>query len=90
LAGNETGANQTITSADLNLVPGIAGQNTAAANAEMQGSANLWNFGLNAAKLGVGGAGNAAGGAGTYSNFGNALSPAGWNSFRPMKSLTGA
>lgn len=61
LAGNEIGANQTITGADLNLTPQIAGQNTAAANAQMAGSGNLWNFGLNAAKLAAGVGGGAAG-----------------------------
>jgi hypothetical protein len=68
LAGNETGANQTITGADLNLVPQIAGQNTAAANAQMAGSGNLWNLGLNAAKLAAGvagGFGGVGGGGGT-------------------------
>lgn len=39
-----------------NTTNGIAGQNTQAANAEMQGSANLWGAGLNLAKLGVGAA----------------------------------
>lgn len=34
---------------------GVANQNTQAANAEMAGSGNLWNLGLNLAKLGVGG-----------------------------------
>lgn len=42
----------------VNLTTGIANginsQETQAANAAMQGSANLWNFGLNAAKLGTG------------------------------------
>jgi hypothetical protein len=33
---------------------GIANQNTQAANAQMQGSGNLWNLGINAAKLAVG------------------------------------
>jgi hypothetical protein len=64
LAGNETGANQAITGADLSLVPQIAGQNTAAADAQMKGNANLWNFGLNAAKVATGQAGSLAGGAG--------------------------
>lgn len=42
----------------VNLTTGIAtginNQNTQAANAEMAGSGNLWNFGLNLAKLGTG------------------------------------
>lgn len=33
---------------------GLNSQTTQAANAEMQGSSNLWNMGLNLAKLGVG------------------------------------
>lgn len=36
---------------------GQAGTNTAGANAEMAGSGNLWNFGLNLAKLGTQAAG---------------------------------
>jgi hypothetical protein len=47
------------------LATGVAtGQNqqdTQAANAEMQGSSNLWNLGLNLAKLGTGFLGGAAG-----------------------------
>jgi hypothetical protein len=35
---------------------GVANQNTQAANAEMQGSGNLWGLGLNLAKLGIGAA----------------------------------
>ena len=38
-----------------NTTNGITGQNTQAANAQMQGSGNLWGLGLNLAKL-VGGA----------------------------------
>ena len=37
-----------------NTTAGITGQNTQAANAEMQGSGNLWGLGLNLAKMGVG------------------------------------
>jgi hypothetical protein len=56
-----------------NTTNSITGQNTQAANAEMQGSGNLWNFGLNAAKaiasggtslLGGGGGGMTLGGSG--------------------------
>jgi hypothetical protein len=83
LAGNETGANQLITQADLNIVPQIAGQNTAAAGAQMGGNANLWNFGLQAAKLAAGAAGGASGGGGSFS-------PAMWNSSLPAGSFTGA
>ena len=39
-----------------NTANGIANQNTQAANAEMQGSGNLWNLGLNLAKMGIGAA----------------------------------
>ena len=39
-----------------NTTNGINSQNTQAANAEMQGSSNLWGLGLNLAKLGVGAA----------------------------------
>lgn len=37
-----------------NTANGIADQNTQSANAQMAGSGNIWNLGLNAAKLGVG------------------------------------
>lgn len=40
---------------------GVTGQNTQAANAEMQGSANLWNLGQNLLKLGVGAYGSYGG-----------------------------
>ena len=36
------------------MTNGINSQNTQAANAEMAGSGNLMNFGLNLAKLGTG------------------------------------
>lgn len=62
LAGNETNANGLITSSDLNIAPQIASQNTQAANAQMAGSQNLWNLGLNAAKIATGQAGSSAGG----------------------------
>lgn len=41
---------------------GIAGANTATANAELGGSANLWNLGLGLAQLGTGAAGRFLGG----------------------------
>lgn len=69
LAGNETGANQTITGADLNLVPQIAGQTTNAANAQMAGSGNLWNLGIQAAKLAAGAAGGMPMGGGGGGGF---------------------
>jgi hypothetical protein len=67
---------------------GITSQNTQAANAEMQGSSNLWGLGLNLAKMGlsaatggVGGAGSLLGGGGSGSamgtmQVGNQLFPA--------------
>lgn len=72
-----TGTANNIATLGTNTTNGIAGQNTQAANAQMQGSANLWGAGLNLAKLGVGAAtggtsllgGAAPGGAG-YGNFG--------------------
>jgi hypothetical protein len=44
-----------------NVVTGMNNATTQAANAEMQGSANLWNLGLNLAKLGTGFLGGSAG-----------------------------
>ena len=49
-AGNRIGVGQTATR-------GITDATTQGANAEMAGSGNLWNFGLNLAKLGTGVAG---------------------------------
>lgn len=54
-----------------NVTGGIANQNNMAAQAAMQGSGNLWNAGLNLAKLGTGMAG--------YGGFGGGGSPAGYN-----------
>lgn len=48
-----------------NVATGQNSQTTQAANAEMQGSGNIWNLGLNLAKLGTGFLGGAAGAAGT-------------------------
>lgn len=45
-----------------NTTNGITNQNTQAANAEMQGSSNLWGLGLNLAKLGVSAATGGMGG----------------------------
>lgn len=64
LASNATGATNTINSADLNLAPQIGKTYNDAAAAQTAGSGNLWNFGLNVAKLAAGGAGGAAGGGG--------------------------
>lgn len=51
-----TGTASNIANLGTNTTNSIAGQNTQAANAEMQGSSNLWGLGLNLAKLGVGAA----------------------------------
>lgn len=51
-----TGTASNIANLGTNTTNGITGQNTQAANAEMQGSSNLWGLGLNLAKLGVGAA----------------------------------
>lgn len=49
-----TNTANSIASLGTNTANGIANQNTQAANAEMAGSGNLWNLGLNALKLGAG------------------------------------
>jgi hypothetical protein len=49
-AGNRIGLGRTATT-------GVTDATTQGANAEMAGSGNLWNFGLNLAKLGTGAAG---------------------------------
>lgn len=54
-AGNLVNLNSSVTN-------GINSQNTQQANAEMAASGNLWNFGLNLAKLGTGFAGGGLGG----------------------------
>lgn len=51
-----TGTAGNIANLGTNTTNSITGQNTQAANAEMAGSGNLWNLGLNLAKLGVGAA----------------------------------
>ena len=48
------GTANSIANLGTNTTNGITQQNTQAANAEMQGSGNLWGLGLNLAKLGVG------------------------------------
>jgi hypothetical protein len=70
LAGNTVGANNANQAAVLNLTPGYTKTYSDAANAETAGSGNLWNLGLNVAKLAAGGAGGASGGgAGGGSSF---------------------
>jgi len=53
-----------------NTTNGITSQNTQAANAEMQGSSNLWGLGLNLAKLGVSAATGGLGGGTSLLGFG--------------------
>lgn len=50
------GTANSIANLGTNTTNGITNQNTQAANAEMQGSGNLWGLGLNLAKLGIGAA----------------------------------
>jgi hypothetical protein len=57
LAGNTVGANNANQAAVLNLTPGYTKTYSDAANAQTAGSGNLWNFGLNVAKLAAGAAG---------------------------------
>lgn len=57
LAGNTVGANNTSVGIGMGLAPRIGQTYMDAANAEMQGSKNLWDFGLNAAKTAAGAAG---------------------------------
>jgi hypothetical protein len=49
-AGVYTGTANNIANLGTNTTNGITGQNTQAANAEMQGSSNLWGLGMNLAK----------------------------------------
>ena len=57
---------------ETNIAGGVANQNNMAAQAQMAGSGNMWNMGLNLAKLGMGSAG--------YGGFGSSGgSPAGYN-----------
>lgn len=71
------GTANSIANLGTNTATGIAGQNTQAANAEMQGSGNLWGLGLNLAKLGIGAAsggtsllGGSGGGTAGVMNYG--------------------
>lgn len=61
LAANTTNANNTINSIGLNLTPQIAGTYKDEANAALAGSGNLWNLGMNLAKLGAGAVGGMGG-----------------------------
>src|ERR1043166_6964636 len=56
-AGNITGANQTAVGIGMGLAPRIGQTYNDAANAQMQGSTNLWNLGTNLARFGAGAAG---------------------------------
>jgi hypothetical protein len=63
------------------VTSGLNSQTTQAANAEMAGSGNLWNLGLNLAKLGVSAATGGMGGGGItpmQANIGYGSSPSGW------------
>jgi len=81
-----TGTAANIANLGTNTTNGVANQNTQAANAEMQGSGNLWGLGLNLAKLGVGAlsggtsllGGGSGGGGGVAStiNYGGRTYPA--------------
>lgn len=62
LAQTALGANNSNQAAVLNLTPGYTKTYSDAANAQTAGSGNLWNLGLNVAKLATGGAGSSAGG----------------------------
>lgn len=57
-----TSTANSIANLGTNTTNGITNQNTQAANAEMQGSSNLWGLGLNLAKLGVSAATGGLGG----------------------------
>lgn len=77
-----TGTAANIANLGTNTTNGITNNNTQAANAEMQGSANIWGLGTNLAKLGVGALGGGGtsllGGGGGGSTFqGNPWSVAG-------------
>lgn len=95
-----TGTAANIANLGTNTANGIANQNTQAANAQMQGSGNLWNFGLNAAKLAVGmpdlgslgsGVGSLLGGGSPSYGGGNMFTDAyGGSASRPLPGLTAA
>lgn len=77
------GTASSIANLGTNTATGVANQNTQAANAEMQGSANLWGLGLNALKLGLGSfggtgllGGSGTGGTASTINYGGQAWPA--------------
>lgn len=78
LANNMTGNTQWLINAENNAAGNIANQNTTAANAETTGSANLWNLGLNAAKLATGTAGSSSLGSSLGSLFGGTTNTTGY------------
>lgn len=78
IAGNTGNWQNANDAAMMNITPQIAGQNTAAANSQMAGSGNIWNAGLQLAKLAAGAGGGAAGGGGAS---------AGGSSFMPSASF---
>lgn len=82
LAGNATNATNAINAAALNLTPQVNKTYTDEAAAETAGSSNLWNLGLNLAKLGVGAAGGIGGTAGSLGGSASAS-----NSFLPSSSF---
>jgi len=57
-----TGTASNLANLGTNTTNNVTSQNTQAANAEMQGSGNLWGLGLNLAKLGVSAATGGLGG----------------------------
>lgn len=64
LAQNTVGANNANQAAVLNLTPGYTKTYSDAAAAQTAGSGNLWNLGIQAAKLAAGAAGGIPGGGG--------------------------
>lgn len=77
-----TGTATTLANLGTNTTNGLTSQNTQAANAEMQGSANLWNFGLNAAKAVASGGTSLLGGGGGLGTFNSVPAPGG--GYMPM------
>jgi hypothetical protein len=74
-----TGTANNIANLGTNTTNGLTNQNTQAANAEMQGSANLWGLGINGAKaLASGGTSLLGGGKGLGSMFMGGGSPSGY------------
>jgi hypothetical protein len=69
LAGNMNNTSNWLVNSQMNLSPQIGKTFMDAGNAQMAGSQNLWNFGLNAAKLAAGAGGSAAGSGASGSSF---------------------